>query len=192
MTRLPLTDLHAVVRDGVRAQLILAGLDPEHPSVVDTPERVLRAWLELTAAPGDPATILGSTFDAEGADAMIVVGPMPFASLCEHHLLPFTGVATFAYIPTNRIIGLSKIPRLLHHYALRPQVQERLTHQVIQTFTTHIECRGAGLQLTATHTCAALRGVRTHSPMTTTALHGALRNEPDARAEFLHAVQPHN
>jgi GTP cyclohydrolase I len=170
---------------GVRAMLRLAGDDPDRPGLVDTPERVLKAWREMTARPGDPFDLLSTQFD-EGADEMVGVGPMPFSSVCEHHLLPFTGHAWFAYIPkAGRVVGLSKIPRLIDHYARRPQVQERLTRQVVEAFAQHVDCDAAGMHVRAVHTCSSLRGVRTEAPMTTSALIGAFRTEPEARAEFL-------
>lgn len=186
--RLPLPDLHADVRKGVRAMLLLAGRDPDDECVSDTPDRVLRAWGEMTAQPGTPESILSRTFPSEGAGGMVVVGPMPFTSVCEHHLLPFTGTAFFGYLPGERIVGLSKIPRLLHHFAQRTQVQERLTRNVLDAFVEHVPCVGAGVHVEAVHSCAALRGVRTVAPMSTVELHGAFRDEPETRAEFLAAV----
>lgn len=178
-----------LVLQGVCAMLRIAGRDPiNDPDVSDTPLRFLRAWREMACSDVDPATLLATGFTNDHTDSLVVLGPMPFASLCEHHLLPFTGVATFGYIPDGHIVGLSKVPRLLHHYARRPQVQERLTRQVLDTFTEHVHCVGAGITITANHLCAQLRGVRTPAPMTTTALHGVLRTEPDARAEYLASV----
>lgn len=173
------------VRDGVRAMLRLAGDDPDRPGLIDTPDRVLRAWGELTSRPGDPFDLLSTQFD-ERADALIGVGPMFFASTCEHHLLPFTGHAWFAYIPkAGRVVGLSKIPRLIEHFARRPQVQERLARQIVEAFAEHVDCDAVGITMRAVHTCSALRGVRTEAPMTTSALLGAFRTEPEARAEYL-------
>jgi GTP cyclohydrolase I len=179
----------AVALDGIAALLRLAGRDPvTDEGVHDTPARYLRDWKEMACSMEDPARILATGFTSDHADSMIVVGPMPFASLCEHHLLPFTGVATFGYIPDGHIVGLSKIPRLLHHHARTPQVQERLTHQVLDSFVEHVTCVGAGITITGNHLCAQLRGVRTPAPMTTTALHGVMRTEAETRAEFLASV----
>ena len=178
-------DEQAVV-DGVRAMLRIAGENPERNGLIDTPGRFLKAWQEMTARPGDPAVLLTTLFDDAGpSDEMVVVGPLAFTSLCEHHLMPFTGHAWIAYLPTtDRVIGLSKLPRLLHHYAQRPQVQERLTKQITDAIDTHVETLGAACVIKATHTCASMRGVKTEAPMTTSSLTGAFR-EPEVRAEFL-------
>lgn len=174
------------VRDGVRALLRLVGDDPDRPGLLDTPNRVLRAMREMCEAPGDPADLLATMFDDAGpVDEMVVVGPVPFTSLCEHHMLPFIGRAHVAYIPTgNRVVGLSKLPRLIHHYARRPQVQERLTRQITDALDTYVPCLGSACLMRATHSCATMRGVRTEAPMTTSSLTGAFRNA-EVRAEFL-------
>lgn len=172
------------VRAGVQAMLVLAGRDPGEPDLVDTPDRFLRAWVELATSPSSAGTILGTTFEGHGSDQMVHVGPIPFASMCEHHLLPFTGTVHFAYVPGQRIVGLSKIPRLVQHLASRPQVQERLTRQIVDTFQTFVPCAGVAVHVRAVHLCATLRGVRTPAPMTTTALLGVFKDEPEARAEF--------
>jgi GTP cyclohydrolase I len=173
---------------GVRALLRLAGEDPDRDGLVDTPRRVVEAFRELTAAPGKPAELLGTVFDADySVDELIAVGPVPFVSLCEHHLLPFTGHAWIAYLPGERgIVGLSKLPRLLDHYALRPQVQERLTTQVVEAMVEHLEPDAAGCIIHATHTCLSLRGVRKQGAvMVTSAMRGKLRTVPELRAELL-------
>lgn len=168
---------------GVRSLLRLAGRDPDEPELRDTPDRVLRAWRELTSAPGDPAELLGRQFESD-VDELVGVGPMEFSSICEHHLLPFTGHAWFAYIPKGSVVGLSKVPRLVEHFARRPQLQERMTQQIVECFVHHVECDAAGLLVRAVHSCSTLRGARTMAPMTTAVLHGAFRHEPEARAEF--------
>lgn len=174
-----------LIEAGVRAMLRKAGRNPDDPSLVKTPVRFLRAWYELVEAPGDPAALLATSFDdAEQADEMIVVGPIPFTSVCEHHLLPFEGVAWIGYIPKDGVVGLSKFPRLLEHYARRPQVQERLTRQITSAVTDHVSPDSACV-VRATHTCATMRGVRKPAPMTTSSLTGAFRDRPEARAEFL-------
>lgn len=176
----------ADVLAGVRAMLRLAGEDPDREGLLDTPGRFLRAWLELTSRPGDPEDLLAVMFDDAGpVDEMVVVGPVAFTSLCEHHLLPFTGQAFIAYIPTTGVVGLSKLPRLLEHYARRPQVQERLTRQIVDAIEAYVPNQGAACLIRATHTCASMRGVRKEAPMTTTALTGSFREDPAARAEFL-------
>jgi GTP cyclohydrolase I len=176
---------------GVRALLRLAGRDPDEPGIVDTPARVLRAWSEQTSAPGDPAQLLAVQFpDAAQYDQMIAVGPVPFASVCEHHLLPFTGHAWVAYIPNGKgVVGLSKLARLVEHYARRPQIQERLTAQIADALVEHLDPVGAGCVVRASHTCMTLRGVRKDGAlMTTSAIHGELKDQPAARAEFMALV----
>lgn len=174
------------IREGVRAMLEVAGRDPDDPELVATPDRVLRAWLELTAAPGNPAELLGTTFAADSS-GMVVVGPISFVSVCEHHLLPFTGHAWVGYIPGDgRVVGLSKLPRLVEHYARRPQMQERLGQQIVDALVYHLDPVGAGCLIRAEHACMTMRGVRAAgAAMTTSALAGALLHEPEARAEFL-------
>jgi GTP cyclohydrolase I len=186
--RLDLDQLGADVRNGVRAMLMLAGRDPYEADVRETPARYLKAWLELTEAPGDPAAILGKVFPDVEYDGLVAVGPLDFVSVCEHHLLPFTGVAHVAYIPNpdRGVVGLSKLGRLVDHYARRPQVQERLTRQIADAITEHLDPVGVGVVIRSTHSCMALRGVRKPgSLMTTSALTGAFRDDHAAREEFL-------
>jgi GTP cyclohydrolase I len=181
--------LYDDVERGVLAMLMLAGEDVTRPGLAKTPGRVLAAWLEMTERPGDPAELLATMFDDAGpSDEMIVVGPIPFTSVCEHHLLPFTGHAWVGYIPNSHgVVGLSKIPRLVHHFARRPQVQERLTRQITDAFDEHVKPIGSACVVTAVHSCATMRGVRTEAPMTTSSLTGVFR-QPEVRAEFLGLV----
>ena len=182
-----MTDLRATAEAGVRALLELMGDDPDRDGVVDTPARVVKAYLELAARPGDPDVLLGKQFDVEHTDEMIVVGPVQFTSLCEHHLLPFTGEAWVAYVPGpgGKVVGLSKIPRLLMHYAARPQVQERLTGQITAALEEHLRPLGAACLIRSTHACMSLRGVKaTGASMTTSSLTGIFRMG-EARNEFL-------
>ena len=178
------------VRNGVRALLRLAGDDPDREGVLDTPDRFLKAYLELCGRPGNPAALLATTFDTgHDADSMIHIGGIPFTSVCEHHLLPFTGTAWVAYLPTHRVVGLSKIPRLVHHYALRPQLQERLTEQITTAIDQHLETRGSACVVKATHSCMSLRGVKAvGAHMVTSSLTGTFRTDPAARAEFMATI----
>lgn len=171
---------------GVRAMLSLAGEDPDRPGLVKTPARVLKAWLEMTGRPGDPAELLATIFDDAGpVDQMVAVGPVQFASMCEHHLLPFTGHAWIAYIPDGVVVGLSKLPRLLEHFARRPQVQERITGQITEALDKFVTAQGSACLITASHTCASHRGIRKETPMTTSSLTGLFKTDPAARAEFM-------
>lgn len=179
----------ARARHGIRALLRLMGEDPDREGLADTPARVVRAMLEMTQRPGDPATLLARIFkDVDyPTDELISVGPIEFVSICEHHLLPFTGTAYIAYLPSEYgIVGLSKLPRLLDHYAARPQVQERLTTQVADALDRFLQPEAAGCIITAAHTCMSLRGVqKTGANMTTSVLRGKFMTNPTLRAEFL-------
>lgn len=171
--------------DAVTRLLEFIGEDPTRDGLIETPRRVVRSLTELTAGyRSDPATILDCTFDV-AYDEMVVVRDVPFVSLCEHHLLPFTGTATLGYIPTSRVVGLSKLARLVDCYAQRLQVQERLTRQIAEAIDTNLEPAGVGVVVRAEHSCMSARGVRKAAPMITSTMLGALRDKPPARAEFL-------
>lgn len=179
--------LATTARLGIRALLTLMGEDPYREGLAATPDRVVKAYLELADQPGDVASLLAVTF-TEDFDEMVAVGPIDFVSLCEHHLLPFTGTAWVAYIPTPTIgvVGLSKIPRLVDHYAHRPQIQERLTRQIADALYPDITDVGAACVIHSTHSCMSLRGVKkTAANMVTSAMLGAFREDPSCRAEFL-------
>lgn len=180
------TDAQAALQ-GVRALLRVIGQDPDAEGLRDTPARVLRAYLEMCTPDSDPATILSRTFEIGPVDSVVVVGPVAFVSVCEHHLLPFTGKAWVAYKPEGKtVVGLSKLPRLVQHFARRPQVQERLTEQITEALDTHLDTAGAACVIRAEHTCMSLRGVRAQgAEMTTSSLTGIFRDQPDTRAEFL-------
>lgn len=177
-----------LAEQGIAALLRLLGR--EDAGVVDTPARFVKALLEVGTSDADPAQILSRTFDGIDypGDQMIAVGPIPFVSLCEHHLLPFPGNAWIAYIPgdAGRVVGLSKLPRLLDHFAAAPQVQERLTVQVADSLMEHLRPLGAACVIRAEHGCMAHRGVRKPgAQMVTSVLRGVFRDNPTARAEFL-------
>jgi GTP cyclohydrolase I len=181
------------VEHAVRDILVEIGEDPERQGLVGTPGRVHRMYAELTAGYHvDPVRLLnGAIFDVDYSE-MVVVKDIPFYSLCEHHLLPFFGTAAVAYIPDGRVIGLSKIPRVVEMYARRLQVQERLTQQVADFLMEHIAPRGVGVVLEATHLCAVMRGVRKPGTiMTTSAVLGLFRRNDKTRAEFFsHLARP--
>lgn len=173
---------------GIRALLRLMGEDPARPGLAVTPARVVDAYLEMTDRPGQVAQLLARQFDDGPKDGeMVTVRGVEFVSICEHHLLPFTGTATVAYIPAGeRIVGLSKLPRLVHHLARRPQVQERLTGQVTAALDEHLDTKGAACRIEATHMCMSLRGVRAAgAAMVTTSLTGRFLENDATRAEFL-------
>ncbi|MCW2570784.1 MAG: cyclohydrolase FolE [Frankiales bacterium] len=169
--------------EAVRALLIALGQDVTSESLVDTPRRVAASYAELLAAPDFDL----KTFpNDEGYDELVLARDIPFSSLCEHHLLPFVGVAHVAYMPGERILGLSKLGRVVELFARRLQVQERLTTQVAGWLQDNVHPRGVGVVIEAEHMCMTIRGVRAHGAKTvTSALHGALRNDPRTRSEFL-------
>jgi len=181
---------HARVAGAVREFLLGIGEDPDRAGLADTPERVARACDELFAGLGcDPAELLETTFDASH-DEMVLVRDIEVQSICEHHLLPFHGVAHVAYIPPDdgRITGLSKLARLVDLYARRPQVQEQLTTQIADALTTHLRARGVLVVLDCEHLCMTMRGVRKPGSRTiTSAVRGLLRN-PATRAEAMSLI----
>jgi GTP cyclohydrolase I len=169
--------------EAAAALLTALGLDLTDPNLVDTPGRMSRALLELTA----PAEFEFTTFaNDEDYDELVLVRDIPLQSLCEHHMLPFTGVAHVGYLPGDRILGLSKVARLVDFHARRPQTQERLTRRLADHLDEQLMARGAGVVIEAEHTCMSLRGARTPGARTvTSALVGRLRDDPACRAEFL-------
>jgi GTP cyclohydrolase IA len=173
----------AAAEEAVRALLVALGQDVTSESLSQTPRRVAASFTELLAAPDFDLTTFPND---EGYDEMVVARAIPFASLCEHHLLPFVGFAHVAYVPGDRILGLSKLARVVELFARRLQVQERLTTQVAGWLQEHVQPKGVGVVLEAEHMCMTIRGVRAEGAKTvTSALHGALRNDPRTRAEFL-------
>lgn len=159
------------------------GADVDDESLGGTPARVARAYAELL----QPRPFSLTTFpNDEGYDELVLTRDIPFQSLCEHHLMPFVGVAHVGYLPGDRILGLSKLARVVEHFARRLQVQERLTSQVAGWLDEHLQPKGVGVVLEAEHQCMSLRGVRASGARTvTSALHGLVRHDPATRAEFL-------
>ena len=181
------------VEEAVRRILEEIGEDPDRQGLLRTPERVHRMYGELTAGYHvDPARLInGAIFDIAYSE-MVVVKDIPFYSLCEHHLLPFFGTAAVAYIPRGRVIGLSKIPRIVEMYARRLQVQERLTQEIAEFLQEHLAPQGVGVVVEATHLCAVMRGVRKPGTiMTTASVLGLFRTRDRTRAEFYaHLARP--
>lgn len=164
------------------------GEDPKRGGLLDTPERVAKAWEEWSS--GYTADIAGllKTFDdgAQNYDEMVKVVDVPFYSHCEHHMAPFFGTATIAYIPNGHIVGLSKLSRVLQAYARRLQVQERLTCQVADALMEHLTPKGCGIVVKARHLCMESRGICQQGHHTvTSALRGVFKEDPTVRAEFL-------
>jgi GTP cyclohydrolase I len=175
------------IPEAIRTLLAEVGEDPDRPGLVGTPDRVRRMYAELTEGyRTDPESVLnGATFEVD-YDEMVVVRDIEFYSLCEHHLLPFFGRAHVGYLPRGRIIGLSKIPRVVDMYAHRLQVQERLTHQVAGFLMERLRPKGVACVMEATHLCTVMRGVRKQeATMVTSSMLGTFRADPRTRSEFL-------
>ncbi len=170
----------------VRQILAEMGEDPDRQGLVDTPSRVRRMYRELTAGYWvDPERLVNNAiFDVDYSE-MVVVKDIAFYSLCEHHLLPFFGTAAVAYIPNGRVIGLSKIPRIVEMYSRRLQVQERMTRQIADFLMERLAPKGVGVVIEASHLCAVMRGVRKPGTiMTTSHVLGLFRTADRTRAEF--------
>jgi GTP cyclohydrolase I len=181
------------VEAAVREILTEIGEDPVRQGLARTPERVHRMDTELTAGYHvDPERLIHEAIFDVAYSEMVVVKDIPFYSLCEHHLLPFFGTAAVAYIPRGRVIGLSKIPRIVEMYARRLQVQERLTQQIAEFLQDRLAPQGVGVVLEATHLCAVMRGVRKPGTiMTTSSVLGLFRTRDRTRAEFFaHLARP--
>jgi GTP cyclohydrolase I len=179
-------DLAAAER-AVRDLLVALGRDPSGEHLRDTPRRVALAYEELLT----PRPFVATTFpNDEGYDGLVLERDIPFSSLCEHHMLPFVGVAHVGYLPADRIVGLSKLARVVEHFARGLQVQERLTVQVGDWLTDQLAPKGVGVVLEAEHMCMSLRGARAPGARTvTSSLHGLLRDDSRSRAEFLSLVR---
>jgi GTP cyclohydrolase IA len=173
------------VERAVRTILTHIGEDPTRDGLRDTPLRVAKAWLEMTSGyHDDPAEILSRTFDVD-TDEMVVLRNVEFYSTCEHHMLPFYGTATVGYIP-GKVVGISKLARLVNCYGRRLQIQERLTRQIAEAVDRHLNPKAVGVVIKAHHMCMGCRGVRqANTEMVTSAMLGAFRFDPQARDEFL-------
>lgn len=173
---------HPAAERAVADLLRALGRDTDSPHLADTPRRVAAAYEELLT----PRAFDATTFPNEsGYDELVLARDIPLTSLCEHHLLPFRGVAHVAYLPGERIVGLSKLARVVEMFARDLQVQERLTMQVADWLDTELAPRGVGVVIEAEHLCMSIRGVQTPGTRTTTSVvRGALRDDPALRAEF--------
>jgi GTP cyclohydrolase I len=168
-----------------RSILTLLGEDVEREGLLKTPERYTKFMWQFIQKEDFNFTV----FESEGYDEMIIQKDIPFFSLCEHHTLPFFGTATVAYIPNDKIVGLSKLARTVQHYAHDLQNQERITSQVAERLEKELSPKGVAVTLSARHFCMEMRGVRTHDVHTvTTKLIGAFKEEPETRAEFMATV----
>ncbi len=176
------------VREAVRTLIRWAGDDPAREGLLDTPGRVARAWLEYAKGyREDPAHHLSRTFEEVGGyDEIVLLKDIPFQSHCEHHLAPIIGKAAIAYLPRDKVVGISKLARVLHGYARRLQVQERLTAQVADCIWENLHPLGVAVVIEATHACMTARGVRTPGVMMTTSrMMGVFRDDERSRREVL-------
>jgi GTP cyclohydrolase I len=184
-------DLPRIER-AVREILLAVGEDPDRDGIRDTPRRVARMYAELFAGlHEDPERHLQTTFD-EDHHEMVALRDIPFNSMCEHHLMPFEGRAHIAYIPGGKVLGLSKLARIVDSYSHRPQVQERLTSQIADLLAQKVQVKGCAVVLEAVHTCTTCRGVKkSGSVMVTSALRGLMQSTDKTRAEALALLHRH-
>jgi GTP cyclohydrolase IA len=177
------------IRRAVREILLAVGEDPEREGLRETPDRVARMYAEVfQGLHQDPGLHLQKRF-TQKYDEMVTIKDIQFASFCEHHLLPFTGKAHVAYLPNGRVVGLSKIPRVIDVLARRPQVQEQLTEQVADLLMEELDARGVAVVMEASHSCMTIRGVRkSESFYVTSAMRGAFRNNLATRMEVLSLI----
>jgi len=188
------TDNHDVsaddAREAVRTLLRYMGEDPEREGLLETPDRVCRAWVEMTEGYRlNPEKVLSTTFEGS-SDEMVVLKDIEFTSCCEHHLLTFSGKAHVAYLPSNgRIVGLSKLARIVDVFAKRLQVQERMTQQIADAIKIHLQPHGVAVVVEGQHSCMCVRGVRKQgASMVTSSLQGVFRDNASTRAEFMSLI----
>ncbi len=181
----------ASFEDLVREMIVRLGENPEREGLVRTPERVHRAYEHLVKGyKEDPEAMLKKALFTVTYDEMVIVKDVEMFSLCEHHMLPFFGKVHVAYIPNGKVIGLSKIPRLIEIFSRRLQIQERLTTQIAETIQNAIEPQGVGVVIEARHLCMMMRGVeKQHSAAVTSSMLGCFREEQETRSEFLSLIR---
>jgi GTP cyclohydrolase IA len=182
----PATIDHARIEAAVREILLAVGEDPNREGLRETPARVARMYEELfSGLRKDPRELLQRTF-TQKYDEMVLVKDIRFESVCEHHLMPFMGKAHIAYLPNGKIVGLSKLARVVEALARRPQVQERMTTELADLLMQELDAKGVGIVLEATHTCMTIRGVRrSESLCTTSAMRGGFKDNQLTRSELM-------
>jgi GTP cyclohydrolase I len=185
----PLTVDYDKIATGVRLILEAIGEDPEREGLRDTATRVARMYAEVFQGLHiDPRQFLSALFD-EQHDEMVLIKDIPFYSMCEHHLLPFHGIAHVAYLPSGKVVGLSKIARVVEALAQRPQVQERLTSQIADLLMDRLSAHGVAVVMEATHTCMTMRGVKKPGSATlTSAMRGTFKTDQATRSEFMSLI----
>ena len=187
----PTTVTSATFEDLVREMIVRLGEDPEREGLARTPERVHRAYEHLVKGYKEDAdAMLKKALFTVDYDEMVIVKDVEMFSLCEHHMLPFFGKVHVAYIPNGKVIGLSKIPRLIEIFSRRLQIQERLTTQIAETIQNAIQPQGVGVVIEARHLCMMMRGVeKQHSAAVTSSMLGCFRDEQETRSEFLSLIR---
>ena len=187
----PATLTSASFEELVKEMLVRLGEDPEREGLLRTPDRVHRAFEFLTRGYNeDPEAMLKNALFTVTYDEMVIVKDVEMFSLCEHHMLPFFGKVHVAYIPNGKVIGLSKIPRLIEIFSRRLQIQERLTTQIAETVQKVIQPQGVGVVIEARHLCMMMRGVeKQHSAAVTSSMLGCFRDEHETRTEFLSLIR---
>jgi GTP cyclohydrolase I len=185
---------NAKVKNLIYDLLINIGEDPKREGLIDTPQRVAEAYEFLTSGYNKTIEeVMNGALFNEKYDAMVLVKNIDFYSLCEHHMLPFYGKVHVAYIPDGKIIGLSKIPRIVEVFARRLQVQERMTQQIADTLEQYLQPRGVAVVSEAFHMCMMMRGVeKQNSSATASAVHGDFKDDPRTRTEFLNLISHKN
>lgn len=176
-----------MIEDAIQQVLVAVGENPEREGLKDTPRRVAKAYDELLSGYRiDPNKLINNALFDVQYDDMVIVKDIEFSSLCEHHMLPFFGHAHVAYIPNGKVIGLSKIPRIVDMFAKRLQVQERMTRQIADFINQVLHAQGVAVVIEGQHMCSMIRGVHKHdSSMTTSAMLGAFREDSQTRGEFM-------
>jgi GTP cyclohydrolase IA len=180
------------VEDAIRTQIEWAGDDPSREGLKDTPKRVAKAYRELFAGyQVDPREYLERTFEEVGGyDELVILRDIPVTSFCEHHMLPFIGRAHVGYLPRNRVVGISKLARVVQGFARRLQIQEKLTAQVAEAIQDILKPKGVGVIIVSEHSCMTMRGVNTPgTALTTSHLLGEVRDDPRTRQEFFELVR---
>jgi GTP cyclohydrolase I len=176
----------------VRTLIEWAGDDPDREGLAETPRRVLKAYRELFAGyEADPREYLERTFEEVGGyDELVLLRDIRVVSFCEHHMLPFLGTAHVGYLPTDRVVGISKLARVVHGFAKRLQIQEKLTAQIADAIQDILQPKGVGVVIVSEHSCMTMRGVNTPgSRLTTSSLLGVIRDDPRTRQEFFDLVR---
>jgi len=188
------SDRKATIEAAIREIIINVGEEPDREGLRRTPERVARMYDEILAGYSiDPVALVNDALFNVEYDEMVVVKDIEFFSMCEHHMLPFFGRANVAYVPSQKVIGLSKIPRIVDMFARRLQVQERMTRQIAELIEEVLEPQGVAVVIEASHMCSMMRGVKKeHARMLTSSMFGCFRKSDKTRNEFLHHLKSQN